>query len=55
MAELTRIPCLLLEIGFLNTEKRANLLIEMTPWPGKSVEETIEDGLDRLNRAWQQV
>ena len=34
---------LLLEVGFLSPEHRGNLLLEMTPWPGKTVEETIAD------------
>ena len=46
---------LLLEVGFLSRESRGNLVIEMTPWPGKSVEETIVDSFERLNTAWQQV
>jgi len=53
--EMTEILALLLEIGFLSRENRGNLLIEMTPWPGRTVEETITDGFDRLNRAWEQV
>jgi len=53
--ELTEILRLLLEIGFLNREKRGNLVIEMTPWPGKSVAETIADGFARLAAAWKKA
>jgi sugar phosphate isomerase/epimerase len=53
--ELTEILRLLLDVGFLSREQRGNLVIEMTPWPGKSVEETIADGFARLHRAWEQV
>jgi sugar phosphate isomerase/epimerase len=52
ISELTAILRLLLDTGFLSTEKRGNLVIEMTPWPGKSVEETISDGFNRLQTAW---
>jgi len=53
--ELARILSLLLEAGFLSREKRGNLVIEMTPWPGRSVEETIADSFERLARAWRAV
>ena len=53
--ELAGILRLLLEVGFLNRETRGNLIIEMTPWPGKSVEATIADGFQRLNAAWEAV
>ena len=53
--ELTGIMRLLLEARFLNRETRGNLIIEMTPWPGKSVEATIADGFQRLNAAWEAV
>ena len=53
--ELTEILRLLLEVGFLNPDKRGNMVIEMTPWPGKSVEVTISDAFERLHTAWSQV
>ena len=53
--EMTTILRLLLEVGFLSRENRGNLVIEMTPWPGKSVDETIADGFERLAKAWEQV
>ena len=52
MAEILR--CLL-DVGFLNPERRGNLLIEMTPWPGWTVEATIADGWRRLEAAWRLV
>ncbi len=51
--ELTKILRLLRDVGFLNEAKRGNLIIEMTPWPGKSVEETITDAFARLATAWK--
>jgi sugar phosphate isomerase/epimerase len=53
--ELTHILRLLREVGFLHPERRCNLIIEMTPWPGKSIEETIADGFRRLHSAWSKV
>ena len=51
--ELAVILRFLLDVGYLVRENRGALLLEMTPWPGKTVEETIADGFDRLNRAWE--
>jgi sugar phosphate isomerase/epimerase len=53
--EMIEILRLLLEVGFLSRANRGNLVIEMTPWPGKTVEETITDGFERLNRAWERL
>ncbi len=53
--EMTEILRLLLEVGFLSQQNRGNLVIEMTPWPGRTVEETIADGFERLDRAWDEV
>lgn len=53
--EMTEILRLLLEVGFLSRQNRGNLVIEMTPWPGKTLEETIADGFERLDRAWKEV
>lgn len=39
-------------VGFLDPNARGDLLLEMTPWPGRSVEETIADNLARLKAAW---
>jgi sugar phosphate isomerase/epimerase len=53
--QLAEILALLLEVGFLNREGRGDLVFEMTPWPGKSVDETVADTFARLDQAWQQV
>ncbi len=45
----------LLDAGYLNKEKRGALLIEMTPFPGKTVEYTINDNFTRLEEAWNMV
>jgi len=50
--ELTEILRCLLDIGFLNQHQRGSLLLEMTPWPGRTAEETVTDSLDRLGQAW---
>ncbi len=53
--EVAEILRCLLDVGFLDKDDRGDLLIEMTPWPGKSVEETIADAFDRVERAWAMV
>jgi len=51
--ELAEFLRLLLEVGFLNTATCGDLVIEMTPWPGMTVEDTIADGFRRLQAAWE--
>jgi sugar phosphate isomerase/epimerase len=41
------------EVGYLNRRHRGNLVLEMMPWPGRTVEETIADNLDRVEKAWE--
>jgi len=53
--ELVVILRALLEVGFLNTQRRGNLLVEMTPWPGRSVDETVADSWHRLEAAWKRL
>ncbi len=53
--ELVEILRLLREIGFLNKERRGDLILEVTPWPGKTEEETVADNWQRLDEAWGQV
>lgn len=50
--ELTLVLSLLLEIGFLNPEDPGYLILEINPWEGKTVEETIADGFTCLRQAW---
>jgi sugar phosphate isomerase/epimerase len=50
--ELAQILRRLCEVGFLNRERRGSLVIEMTPWPGRTVDDTIADSFARLERAW---
>ncbi len=45
----------LLECGFLKKTNRGNLLIEMTSFPGKSVDFTVNDNLARLEQAWSKI
>ena len=53
--EVTEILRLLLEIGYLDRDQRGNLLIEMKPMPGDTVEETVADCFARVEQAWQAV
>jgi hypothetical protein len=53
--ELVVILKALLDCGFLDKNNRGNLLIEMTPFPGRSVEFTIEDNFTHLKQAWRKV
>jgi len=53
--EVAEILGLLREIGFLDRDRRGNLVVEMTPWPGKGVEETVRGSLERLAQAWAAV
>ena len=53
--ELAGILRELLDCGFLDKERRGNLLVEMTPFPGKSVDFTVADNFARLEEAWRRV
>ena len=45
----------LLDCGFLGKKNRGDLLIEMTPFPGESVDYTVSDNFSRLEQAWSQL
>jgi sugar phosphate isomerase/epimerase len=45
----------LLRVGFLSEAKRGSVILEVTPWPGKTVEETLDDNWGRIRRAWELV
>ena len=45
----------LLQCGFLNQTNRGNLLMEMTTFPGQSVDFTVADNFVRLEKAWRQL
>ncbi|MCX6984680.1 MAG: sugar phosphate isomerase/epimerase [Lentisphaerae bacterium] len=53
--ELVTILRALLDCGFLNRKKRGNLLVEMTPFPGKTVDFTVADNFARVEKAWRQL
>ena len=55
MPELVTALTALLKVGFLSEENRGSVLLEMTPWPGKSAEETVTDSMMRLRKAWELV
>jgi sugar phosphate isomerase/epimerase len=52
LAELFR---LLLELGYLDSAARGTMSLEIVPFPGRSVEETVTDNLNRLHEAWRAV
>lgn len=45
----------LLDVGYLSEQERGDLVIEMTPWPGRTVEQTVSNSLQRLEAAWNTV
>ncbi|MBQ7695749.1 MAG: sugar phosphate isomerase/epimerase [Lentisphaeria bacterium] len=45
----------LLDCGFLDQRRRGDLLVEMTPFPGKSVDFTVADNFARLEEAWRRL
>jgi sugar phosphate isomerase/epimerase len=45
----------LLNVGFLNTETRGDLVIEFNPFPGRSENESALDNIERVRQAWSQV
>lgn len=53
--ELTVILRSLLKTGYLNKNRRGALIFEITPFPNKSVEYTINDNFERLEKAWEMV
>lgn len=53
--ELTVILEGLLKAGYLDKDSRGALVLEMTPFPGKSVEYTINDSFERLEKAWEKM
>ena len=53
--DLTKILRLLMDIGYLDRQHRGTLVIEVRPLPDTSVEQTIRDHIERLNKAWEEV
>ncbi|MCK4400691.1 sugar phosphate isomerase/epimerase [bacterium] len=53
--ELKIILRALLDCGFLDKKNRGDLLLEMTPFPGKTVDYTVNDNFKRLKNAWRQL
>ena len=53
--ELVTILRGLLDCGFLDKNNRGDLLVEMTPFPGKSVDFTVEDNFKRIAEAWRRL
>jgi sugar phosphate isomerase/epimerase len=50
LADLFR---LLLDIGYLDRDRRGTMSLEIVPFPGRSPEETIDDNMKRLHEAWR--
>lgn len=55
VAELALVLKYLLEIGYLGKEKRNPMLFEITTFPGKSVNYTVNDNINRIYEAWKLV
>ena len=53
--ELAGILESLLSVGYLSTENRGALVLEMQPFPGRTPEETVDDSLRRLTQAWELI
>ncbi len=53
--QIAEVLQLLWDTGYLNHEKRPVISLEIRAFPGKSVEETISDNLNRLYSAWELV
>ncbi|MDE1171470.1 MAG: sugar phosphate isomerase/epimerase [Verrucomicrobium sp.] len=45
----------LLEVGFLSRENRGDVVLELNPFPGKTVDESVADNFARVQAAWAQV
>lgn len=53
--ELKRVLRTALDIGFLNKSNRGALVLEMQPFPNKTVDETVNDTMQRLEKSWELV
>ena len=53
--ELAPILRLLLEVGYLNVEKRGALVLEIRPFPDRTADETVRDNMERLRQAWDLI
>ena len=55
MPELAEALRCLVEVGYLAEERRGDIVLEVLPLAGRSAEETVADGLQKLHEAWRQV
>lgn len=55
VAQLADVLRAALEIGYIGKDNRGALVFEIQPFPGRSVEQTVRDNMDRLERAWSIV
>lgn len=53
--QVAEILSLLLDTGYLDETERGVLIIEAQPFPGLTVDQTIEDNLQRVHQAWRMV
>lgn len=53
--ELITILRLLIEVGFLAVGQLNPLVLEMTPFPGRTAEFTVAESIKLLERAWEKV
>jgi sugar phosphate isomerase/epimerase len=55
LPELKALFSILLDIGYLGTEKRGSMTLEITCLPGCTPEDTITDNMGRLEQAWESL
>lgn len=55
MPELIRILQKLYDVGYLKENGKKPLIMEMQPFPGKSVEYTVDFSMEMLHHAWDKV
>lgn len=53
--ELDKILTTLIDVGFLQSANRGDLVIEINPFPGRSVDESVSDNLNRVEASWARV
>ena len=52
VGELAEFLRLLVEVGYLGRGGRRSLVLEITPFPDRTADDTVADNLARLDRAW---
>jgi hypothetical protein len=52
---LVNILSLLKDVGFLDSEKRGDLLLKINPFPSRPEDDSFADDIARVEKAWDQV